>query len=130
MKRFVTYQLPAILWMLIIFLLSSRQRVGVSETYWINFFIFKTLHVIEYAFLYALTLRALASGKQPSKKTYSIALLVTILYAISDEMHQTFVPTREGTLRDVIIDSIGATSMMFVLKHDRFRFVRELLCKN
>lgn len=130
MKHFVTYQLPAILWMLVIFLLSSRQRVGVSETYWINFAIFKTLHVIEYAFLYAMILRALASGKPVAKRKYMIALALTVLYAISDEMHQTFVPTREGTLRDVIIDSVGATTMMTVLQNNRFRFVRELLCKN
>lgn len=130
MKRFVTYQLPAILWMLVIFLLSSRQRVGVSETYWVNFAIFKTLHVIEYAFLYAMVLRALASGTPVAKRKYMIAFVLTVLYAISDEMHQTFVPTREGTLRDVIIDSIGAFSMMSILQSDRFRFVRELLCKS
>jgi VanZ family protein len=34
--------------------------------------------------------------------------VLAVLYAISDEVHQSFVPTREGTLRDVIIDAIGA----------------------
>lgn len=114
--------------MLVIFTFSSRQRIGVSETYWLNFAFFKVLHLIEYAFLYVLMLRALTSGKTPSKKSYSVALLITILYAISDEMHQTFVPTREGTVRDVIIDSIGAISMMGILRTKRMQFLRKALC--
>ena len=36
------------------------------------------------------------------------ALWVAVLYAATDEFHQTFVPTREGCLRDVFIDSTGA----------------------
>lgn len=116
--------------MIVIFSLSSRQRLGVSEQYWINFFIFKTLHVIEYAFLYALMVRAIGSGHPISKHKYRIALLLTVLYAVSDEMHQTFVPTREGTLRDVLIDTFGATMMMLTLRSEKFRFVYDFLCKS
>jgi VanZ family protein len=36
------------------------------------------------------------------------ALWVAVFYAASDEFHQTFVPSREGCMRDVAIDSTGA----------------------
>jgi len=36
-----------------------------------------------------------------------LALLICVLYAISDEIHQIFVPGRSGEFRDVIIDSSG-----------------------
>ncbi len=38
------------------------------------------------------------------------ALWLAALYAATDEFHQTFVPSREGCLRDVAIDSSGAGS--------------------
>jgi VanZ family protein len=34
--------------------------------------------------------------------------VITIAFAISDEYHQTFVPGRDGNIRDVLIDSAGA----------------------
>jgi hypothetical protein len=94
--------------MTIIFLLSSRQRVEVSPDQLVNFVFFKTLHVMEYAMLFLLYVRAL--------KNFVAAFLLTILYAISDEVHQTFVPTREGKVRDVIIDAIGASLAWYSLK--------------
>jgi VanZ family protein len=38
-----------------------------------------------------------------------LALLICVLYAISDEVHQLFVPGRGGQVKDIIIDSAGAT---------------------
>lgn len=37
------------------------------------------------------------------------ALLICVLYAISDEVHQKFIPGRSGEVRDVIIDTAGAS---------------------
>lgn len=91
---------PVILWMAVIFLGSTRQRIVVSPEYSINFLFFKTLHVLEYGFLYLLTFRA--------TKNKVTSFIIVILYAITDEIHQLFVPTREGTVRDVIIDGLGA----------------------
>jgi len=36
------------------------------------------------------------------------AFLICVIYAISDEIHQLFVPGRTGQLKDVIIDSSGS----------------------
>lgn len=92
----------------IIFYFSSLQRVEVSEKDIINFLFFKTLHVAEYAILYFLLFRA---SKNPL-----FSVIFAILYAILDEVHQTFVPTREGKLRDVIIDSFGVFLMYAYIK--------------
>lgn len=109
-RHFVLYWLPPIIWMIIIFIMSSRQRISLADTEVENFLIFKSLHVIEYAFLYLLLFRA--SFKTFSKKItiqtiFFISIVGAILYAISDELHQTFVPTRQGSVRDIFIDTIG-----------------------
>ncbi|MCX6791826.1 MAG: VanZ family protein [Candidatus Gottesmanbacteria bacterium] len=87
-------------WMGVIFFFSTRQRIVVSNQDAVNFLFFKTLHVLEYALLYILTFRA--------TKNPITSFFIVILYASSDEIHQLFVVTREGTVRDVIIDSLGA----------------------
>lgn len=107
---------PAVIWMAIIFYFSSRQRLSVSETFALNFLFFKTLHVIEYALLYFFILRGLAFGKSKlTTQTYLIAFGLTFLYAVSDEVHQSFVPTREAAPRDVLIDSLGMLCMLFFI---------------
>lgn len=108
MKRILTYWLLPLLWMILIFSLSSRQRISVSEITSVNFIFFKTLHLIEYAILFFLLFRALfKTTKLPLPTIFFIAILISILYALSDEVHQTVVPTREGSPRDVVIDTIG-----------------------
>lgn len=42
-------------------------------------------------------------------KSIIIALIIAILYAISDEIHQLFIPGREGKILDVFIDGTGST---------------------
>lgn len=98
--KFVRYWLPVIGWMVVIFFLSGRESTQVSDTQLINFLFFKTLHVIEYGILFLLSKRAIRNGMA--------AFFLTLLYAVTDEIHQVFIPTREGKLRDVIIDAIGA----------------------
>lgn len=106
-KSVVVLWIPAIVWMGIIFLLSSRQSVTVSSEYLLNFLFFKTLHLIEYAILFILLVRA--------TRSYRGAFILTILYAITDEMHQQFVPSRQGQPRDVIIDGVGAGLIWYCL---------------
>ncbi|KKU80885.1 hypothetical protein A2875_05120 [Candidatus Gottesmanbacteria bacterium RIFCSPHIGHO2_01_FULL_46_14] len=107
--KYIRLWFPAIIWMAIIFAFSSRESVSVDERFIINFLFFKTLHVIEYGVLFILYCRAI--------KNKWIAFFLTIAYASTDEFHQTFVSTREGRVRDVIIDGIGATlSWIFLIK--------------
>ena len=42
-------------------------------------------------------------------------LLFVIAFAVSDEFHQSFVPSREATVRDVLIDTMGAIlALLFI----------------
>lgn len=58
---------------------------------------------------YALLALSFAWGLGGKPKTAWLALVLAVLYAISDEFHQTFVPGRNGTPVDVTIDSLGAS---------------------
>lgn len=101
---------PVILWMSLIFLGSTRQRIVVSPAETINFLFFKTLHVLEYGVLYVLTFRAvkISFPRQPARLWVIWSFIIVLLFATSDELHQLFVATREGRVRDVIIDGLGA----------------------
>ncbi len=103
MMKFSWRQLPVLIWMVFIFYLSSQQRVKVSDSYWLSFIFFKTLHLIEYAFLFLFWDLALGVSRPRQR----LAFFLAFLYSISDEFHQHFVPTRHGCLRDVFIDALG-----------------------
>ncbi|MEK7543357.1 MAG: VanZ family protein [Patescibacteria group bacterium] len=117
--KFIRYWFPAIVWMAVIFFLSSRSSVQVAQEPLINFLFFKTLHVIEYSILFFLYVRALRSSFRfgTSVTVFVMAFVLTILYAGTDEIHQLYVPTREGKFRDVIIDAIGAGGVWIFLGH-------------
>ncbi len=108
-RKLIWYWGPPLALMMFIFYLSSRQRVSISEVYTINFVVFKSLHIIEYAILYFFVFRALYNSldRKNMRRIYLLAIAITFLYAVSDEVHQTFVPTRNGSGRDIVIDSIG-----------------------
>lgn len=112
--------LPAFLLMGVIFMLSSRQRISVSDEMVVNFSFFKTLHVLEYALLTFFMLRGLFfTTKIRIQKMILLAGLFAVLYGITDEFHQTFVPTRTGQPRDVLIDLIGIICVMIFLYKKR-----------
>jgi len=106
---FFLYWFPPIALMAVIFLLSSRQSISIPSTYEVNFVTFKSLHIMEYAFLYFLLFRAYYRSFKKSNKNniFVLAIITTLLYAAFDELHQIFVPTRSGAIRDIGIDSIG-----------------------
>ncbi len=99
--------------MTVIFALSSRQSVEVSEQYWANFLFFKSLHVLEYATLMLLNTLAIIKNVSgvPMRRALCLAATGALLYAVSDEIHQLYVPTRSGKYQDVLIDSIGVFSV-------------------
>jgi VanZ family protein len=105
-----------ILWMGAIFALSATPSIATPLEPVYDFTFKKVAHVTVYAILTALLFRALRlhiTHKGPALVT---AMLVAILYAFSDEWHQTFVPGREGTVNDVGIDAIGTIGMSMWLR--------------
>src|SRR5687767_2501990 len=107
-SREVVQILPALTWMAIIFVLSSRPttpdaRVLGKEPAAI------LGHLFMYSVLASLLLFALARGRQPiSNGLYVLSVALAVGYGVSDEIHQSFVPGRESSLFDVGIDAIGA----------------------
>ena len=113
---FFGYWLPVLLWMTTIFVLSSQHTVTVAPEYWLNFVFYKTLHIIEYVTLFTLSYRATAATYPEKRGVWGkLAFVIAVLYAISDETHQIFTPTREPTVRDVIIDACGAGLIWYYL---------------
>jgi VanZ family protein len=63
-------------------------------------------HMLAYALLTILWLRPL-ERRSPARRAAFLACGISLLYAISDEYHQTFVPGRNGNGVDVMIDGVG-----------------------
>lgn len=74
----------------------------------------KLAHFTEYLILGFLTINML--NKNDISKKYLISILICIIYATSDEIHQIFVPGRACQIRDVLIDSIGSITGVYLYK--------------
>jgi VanZ family protein len=83
----------------------------------------KLLHVIVYAGLAVLAVRALAGGlnKRVSVRTAWLALAVTVGYGVTDELHQYFVPLRTMDALDIAADAVGGAAAVFAM------YVRDII---
>lgn len=113
--RIVRYWFPAWCCMALIFFLSSLSGSSLSNFGSLDVFIKKGAHITEYAILYFFLFRAFQT-LMVTRKALIVSAVIAVLYAISDEYHQTFVPLREGTARDVFIDAIGIFLMYLILR--------------
>lgn len=99
------YWVPSLLWMGVIFSLSSRPSLTKS------YLVAKSGHFFEYAFLAFLFSWALANTTSFNKRLiFALAVLLAALYGASDELHQLYVPTRGSDFDDVLIDSLSAVA--------------------
>ena len=110
--RALSLWLPVIAWAAVIFALSSIPSLGTGLGTW-DLVLRKLAHATEYAILGALLVRALGHA--------SAAFAAGVAYAISDEIHQTFVPGREGAPLDVLIDAIGVAVGIALFRRMRRR---------
>ena len=99
--------LAVVLWMGVIFTLSAIPSLESPLQPSLDFTMRKLAHMTVYAVLTAVVFRALRIHTTRKARALLIAALVAILYAFSDEWHQTFVPGRQGSLRDVGLDTLG-----------------------
>lgn len=118
MSRQIIRFIPVVLWMVLIFWMSSIPDLPSNKINSVDFLIKKTAHVLEYTILFLLWFRAL------NKKNPFQALIFSLIYAFTDEIHQLFVPGRTGRLRDVGIDSIGiVTASLLIVKFDLWKLL-------
>lgn len=103
---------------IVIFITSVIEKTGktVSNRELIEFLVRKAAHFTEYALFGAslfATVRAflgkrfVEKGKGGNRLLYLISWILGTLYAVTDEVHQLFVPGRYGKWTDVVIDSAG-----------------------
>lgn len=112
MSRF-KYWIPAILFMAIIFWLSSRPSPEELKILPI-FARLKLVHIVEYGILYFLFWFALVRTSAYSKiEIIILALSFTVLYGLTDEFHQIFVIGRTARLIDVVADGVGGGLFAF-----------------
>ena len=114
MTNFIRYQLPLLVWALLIFWLSSLSTLPRIKTPVIP--ADKLAHISFYFVFCWFSRRALffQNGSKFLKRwSLLIAFLVTCCYGYSDEFHQLFVPRRTFDYYDMLADAIGA--LIFVI---------------
>jgi VanZ family protein len=79
----------------------------------------KIAHLAEYALLGILAARAFRGSSREwlSRRWFVASLALVIVYALADEYHQSFVPSRTGTIYDSLIDIAGGFAALIVVRH-------------
>jgi VanZ family protein len=130
MKSFLKYWLPVLIWLGLIFVgstdvLSAEQtsrflvpflrwldpQISVATIAAVHLTVRKLGHITEYAILAMLLWRGLRHGTHLQAKMsilFSLAWLAAAIFAVTDEFHQSFVPSRTASPIDVMIDICGA----------------------
>lgn len=138
-RKHLVAWLPVLLWMAVLFSASTElgaprrtSRILVPLLRWLvpdiapatldraQFLVRKTGHAVGYATLAALLWRARQltrrEGEQLSgAKGAAFAFVVAAAFAASDEWHQTFTASRQGSLADVALDTAGAGGGLFLI---------------
>lgn len=126
-KRIISWCM-VILWMAVIYSFSAEsgetsggksQKITKSiqfiidktplkgKVQWTDFATRKTGHVSEYLILTLLVYNAFTQSGVKMRSTILLAVIIPLIYASSDEFHQSFVAGRGPSVKDVLIDGIG-----------------------
>ena len=139
MAKLLSRYLPLVVWLAFIsyassdsFNASNTSRIIGPLVLWlfpntspetmatIHFITRKIAHFTEYAILGFLAARAFRTYD----RWFLISAVLVVVYALIDEYHQSFVPSRTASIFDSLIDmSGGLTALLIVLKRSR-RFSR------
>jgi VanZ family protein len=135
--RFLTHWLPLLIWLGFIFFASTGQfsanntsRIVGPLVLWlfpntsaetmriIHGITRKLAHFTEYALLSFLAARAFrtSSNSLLHQHWFLISLVLVVVYALLDEYHQSFVPSRTASVVDSLIDMAGGLTILLVLR--------------
>ncbi|HKO99076.1 MAG TPA: VanZ family protein [Pyrinomonadaceae bacterium] len=135
-KRFVRYA-PLVVWMGVIFFASTSgfsadntsrfirpllrwlfPKRSEAELDVFHFLIRKTGHFLGYAVLGFLAHRAFVTSSRSfiRRRWFELALALVVLNALVDELHQSFVPSRTGSIYDSMIDIAGGLTVLLIFK--------------
>ena len=106
----VLLTLPLV-WMGLIYFFSAQPTLPSAPDAFADLLLKKGAHMAVYAVLVLLWWGAVRTRRFYLAPVLPIAVawLIAIVYAVTDEFHQTYVPGRNGTVVDVVVDGAGAT---------------------
>jgi hypothetical protein len=105
--------LPAVAWMGVIFTLSSQHHI--PKTFGVSIeFTAIAGHLCIYSVLTALLYGGLPLEMGRWRRA-ALALVIAVAYGASDEFHQSFVPGRDASLGDLLVDTIAASATLLAL---------------
>ena len=137
MARFLSRYVPLILWLAFISFASSgsfsagnTSRIIGPLILWlfpnttpetlavIHFITRKLAHFTEYAILGFLAARAFRTSPRPaiSSRWFLISATLIVTYALVDEYHQSFVPSRTASIFDSLIDMAGGLTALIIVR--------------
>jgi VanZ family protein len=101
---------PLILWL---FPSTSIETLGL-----VHVITRKAAHFTEYAILAFFAARAFRTSPRPAiaSRWFLISLGLVVVYALLDEYHQSFVPSRTGTIYDSLIDIVGGLTALLLIR--------------
>jgi VanZ family protein len=102
-------------WILVPLLEDVLPWLGQEQIQLAHAGIRKLAHMTEYAVLALLLFRALHDARRPARSSAAIALALSVAWAVIDEIHQSFVPSRTAAVGDVLFDAAGAALALAVL---------------
>ncbi|CCJ32809.1 VanZ family protein [Caloramator australicus] len=134
MKRRYIKWILVFIWAIVIFIFSSQngeissqnnrfiielfKKIGIdiNTLFSVNadFIVRKMAHFTEYFIFYLLLFNALIDDFI-FNKSLLISIIITFIYSVSDEFHQSFVPGRSPTYKDVLIDTAGGLVCMIFI---------------
>ena len=140
MARFLSRYLPLVAWLLFISFASSdsfhagnTSRIIGPLIGWlfpgttpetlavVHLTVRKAAHFVEYAILAYLAARAFRTSPRPglANRWFLASLALVVAYAVLDEYHQSFVPSRTGSIYDSFIDISGGLAVLLIIRRHR-----------
>ncbi len=111
----IFFFLLAVLWGYLIFYLSSRPDLNSGLPTLYDWILRKLAHITVFAVLTYLIARSL---DKKSERYLLLAIIVSIFYALIDEIHQTAVAHRQGSPIDIFIDASGVGLGLWAYQED------------
>ena len=124
--KFFRLWFPAIVWMAVIFFFSDTPDLKSGLKY--DFVLRKIAHITEYFILTSLLYRAFKGSFNTTVfRLFIYPAALSFFYALSDEIHQSFVPGRTCAIRDVLIDTIGIVGFYVAVRILSIK--KEVVCR-
>lgn len=112
-KERVFYLIVTVVIAIVIFLVSSISSFPIVET---KGFDLSIIYHFGAFFMFTFFLTLMLTNKKLDSKIIIIVLLISLIYSLSDEFHQLFVPERFADVKDVTIDFIGSLCSILLIK--------------